>query len=100
MSGNLSQTLKLARSREVESEPEAPTPKLVQRDLPMPKQPSPAGKGRGGKSSNPDYRKIGIYVRRDWMQKLEIHLATQGGKEDVSDFFETIFEPAIKRLGE
>lgn len=101
MSGNLKATLALARgSREVVTiRPEADTQPVPETSLPGPK-PVKAERVKVGKSSNPDYRKINPYVRRDWMQMIEMHLLKAGSKQDLSDFFEELLEPAIRRLGD
>lgn len=38
------------------------------------------GKGRGGKRENPDYRQIGLYVKRDIHRQVMTRLAAEDGE--------------------
>lgn len=72
------------------TETRRPRPKTTLR-TPKP----PAGSRVSGKSSNPDFEKVGVYVRTETRRKAERKWEDQAGG-DLSDLIETLLSKYIR----
>ena len=68
---------------------QTPRPKTLRAKKP------PVGRRVSGKSSNPDFEKVGVYVRTETRRKAERKWEDQAGG-DLSDLIETLLSKYIK----
>ena len=68
---------------------QTPRPKTLRAKKP------PVGSRVSGKSSNPDFEKVGVYVRTETRRKAERKWEDQAGG-DLSDLIETLLSKYIK----
>jgi len=56
----------------------------------------PEAKRGNGKSSNPEYKQISAYVRKDTHREAIKRLADEDGKRDLSDIIENLLNQWLK----
>lgn len=93
MSSTLRDTILAHRSRRTEPITEDPVSEPARRQSQA--SDAPTKKGRGGKSSDPRYQKVGIFVLRESIEAIQRYQI--GKKEDLSDFVERALDSEIKR---